>query len=221
MDTRMSSHSIAKITRNPFPKEWRSTITWTPPLSFISPGTASGSFVVTLNDLWDPDVSNVLGNGQALYTDQLLSATGPYQKFRVNGWKSSIELINASPSTAGGSPMPLDIYIMQGASDSNDVDTFSELQSSPGVETSVLGPNPTALSQRTWYFNGKITDYVPEITAEDQNYTGTYSSSPASKIYMGVGYKNGDPSDGTAVKLYAKVKVEYDVTFFARDGVTS
>jgi hypothetical protein len=220
-DVRMSSHSLAKITKSPFPREWRTKVTWTPPCSWIAPGSASGAFVVRLNDIYDPDYSNSLGNGQPLYTDQMMSATGPYQCFRVDGWKATVNLCNVSPTTAGGSPMPLDVYIMQGATNATDVDTFSELAALPGVETDLLGPSLTVLCQKEWSFNGRTRDYIPKITSEDDSYSGAYNASPSKLLYMGVGYKNGDPTDATAVKLFAKVVIEYDVVFYARDAVVS
>lgn len=220
-DYSMSANAVSKISKNPFPREWKTTFSWMPSQVLLAPGAASGAFVLRLNDLYDPDYSNSLGNSQPLYFDQLLSATGPYQKFRVDGWRVKIELVNVSPNTSGGSPMPLDIYLMQGATNAVDVDTFNELISSPGVETAILGPSGTTLGQRSWNFNGRLKDYIPDNTSVDLSWCGDYTTTPSSCIFMGVGYRNGDAVDTTAIKLFVKVIVEFDAIVFARDAIGS
>jgi len=216
------SRQIAPITKHPFPREWRTKITWDPSTALLSPGAVSGAFVVALNDLYDPDYSNVLGNNQPLFTDQIISATGPYQNYRVDGWKCKITVSNVSPVTSGGSPMAIDMYSMQGSTNAVDVDTFSELQSSPGVVTHLLGnTNNGSKSYHTWYMNGRTSAYIPTGSSKDQDYCGAYNASPAKRLFLGVGYRNADVTDTAYPKIFVKFEMELDVVFFARDAVIS
>ena len=44
------------------------------------------------------------------FFDQLLSATGPYQNFRVNAWKGKITLVNVSAAD-GAAPLPWSVIL--------------------------------------------------------------------------------------------------------------
>lgn len=214
---------ISRFAQHPFPKEWKTKITWDPPIYFASPGTTSNASVIRINDLYDPDYSNVFGNGQPLFTDQMISATGPYQRFRVDGWKAKIQILNVSPTNTDGSYMPLDVYLCQGANNATDVDTFSELQASPGVITDMIGASAVSghMAQKTFYLNGRTSAYIPPGTKNDDDYIGDYTTSPAKPLFLGIGLKNGNAADTVAIKYYVKLQVEFDVVFFARDAVAS
>lgn len=214
---------ISKFAQHPFPAEWRTKITWNPPTAYLNNLATSNAVVVRLNDLFDPDYSNSFGNGQPLFTDQMISATGPYQRFRVDGWKCKVEICNVSPGGTGGTLMPIDVYLCQGANNATDVDTFSELQSSPGVITSMLAPATVAghKAQETFYLNGRTSAYIPAGTKYDDDYVGDYATSPAKPLYLGIGVKIADGSDTTYAKAFVKIQIEYDVVFFARDAVAS
>lgn len=212
---------ISKFAQHPFPREWRTKITWDPSTALLTPGSNQAAYVIRLNDLFDPDYSNVFGNGQPLFTDQMISATGPYQRFRVDGWKVKIILANASPAGTNANTMPLDVYMCQGANNATDVDTFGELVSSPGTITDMLGGTGSCKDVKEYYLNGRTTAYVPPGTAKDDDYIGDYNTSPAKPLFLGIGFKNADVTDSAALKIHVKIQVEYDVVFFARDAVAS
>lgn len=212
---------ISKFAQHPFPAEWRTKITWDPSTALLAPGANQAAYVVRLNDLYDPDYSNFVGNGQPLFTDQMISATGPYQRFRVDGWKCKITLANASPAGTSANTMPLDVYICQGANNAVDVDTFGELVSSPGTITDLLGGTGSCKDVKTWYINGRTNAYVPPGTAKDDSYCGDYTTSPSKQLFLGIGFKNADITDSAALKVHIKMQIEFDVVFFARDGVAS
>jgi len=214
---------INKFAQHPFPKEWRTKITWDPPTWFSNNSSTSNAAVIRVNDLYDPDFSNVFGNGQPLFTDQMISATGPYQRFRVDGWKAKIEICNVSPAGTDGTYMPIDVYLMQGANNTTDIDTFAEIQSSPGVITDMIGPAGAAggKSQKVFYINGRTKAYIPAGTKDDDDYVGAYDASPAKPLYLGIGAKIANGSDTSYVKFFVKVQLELDVVFFARDAVAS
>jgi len=214
---------ISRFAQHPFPKEWRTKITWDPPTWFSNNSSTNNAGVIRVNDLFDPDYSNVFGNGQPLFTDQMISATGPYQRFRVDGWKAKIEISNVSPAGTDGTLMPIDVYLMQGANNGVDVDTFAELQSSPGVITDMIGPAGSAgsKSQKTFYLNGRTSAYIPPGTKFDDDYIGDYATSPAKPLYLGIGCKIANGADTSYVKFFVKLQLELDVVFFARDAVAS
>lgn len=212
---------ISTLAKEPFPKEWNTNMTWSPDTYLLAPGAASGAVVVRVNDLFDPDYSNVFGNNQPLFSDQIMSATGPYQLFRVNNWKCKITLHNASGNGGGASgALPLDCYIAQGAISSTDVDTLAELKATPGRMTFLL-PQRDSGGCKTVYINGSAKAFTPGSTAEDIDYCGTYQTSPAKPIFLGIGVANAYTSDASSIQCYIKFEIQYNVTFFSRDGVTS
>lgn len=211
---------VPRILKDPFPPEWRTKLTWAPSTYLMAPGTTNGCLVIRVNDIYDPDVSNVLGNDQPLYTDQILSATGPYQLFHVNSWKAKITLCNVSGSGGGSSgDLALDGYVIQGGTSSTDVDTFAEDQFSAGRQTFMLGPKTASGNMKTIYFNGSQRAYTP--ASKDIDACGTYGASPSKPIFLSVGLKNAFTTDTGTIQCYIKVVVEYDVTFMHRDGIQS
>lgn len=211
----------SKITKDPFPREFRTTITWKSPLKYVAAGAISYVAQVALNGLYDPDHTNALGNGQPQYLDQLLSATGPYQRYKVMGWKCKIWLINISPSEPDGSAVPLDCIIAQGVRNAVDIDTFDELEGSPGTMLDVVGPGGTTKGQKMFFINGKTSDYVPAEKADDDEYSGTYNANPTKPLYLSIGVKNPYPSTSTNIKFLLKCQMECDVVFYERDGIVS
>lgn len=211
----------ARITKDPFPRETRTVITWKSPMRSFSPSAISYVQQVALNGLYDPDYTNALGNGQPQYLDQLLSATGPYQKYKVMGWKCKIWLINISPSEPDGSAVPLEVIIAQGVRNAVDIDTFDELEGTPGTLLDVLGPGGTTKANKVYYINGKTIDYVPAEAPDDNDYAGSYNANPTKPLYMSVGLKNPYGGTTTSIKFLMKMQIEYDVVFYERDGIVS
>lgn len=210
---------IPKILKDPFPPTFRTKLSWSPPTYLLAPGTTNGAIVIRVNDLYDPDVSNVLGNGQALFTDQMCSATGPYVAFYVNSWKCKFELCNASAAGGGSAgDLALDGYLVQGCTSSTDVDTFAELAALPGRQTFLLGPRSGA-PMKTLYINGSQKAITPN--SRDADHSGAYNASPAKPIYVALGLKNAYTTDTGTIQCYIKVSVEFDVTFMQRDAVDS
>lgn len=211
---------IAKISKEPFRPEWRTKLTWCPATYLLAPGTSNGAAVIKINDLYDPDFSNVFGNDQPLFTDQLMSATGPYQLFHVNSWKCKITFCNASGAGGGSAgDIALDGYVVQGATNSTDVDTFAELAASPGRQTFLLAPRTGDGSMKVIYVNGSQAAYTP--ADKDIEACGTYAASPTKPIYLSMGLKNAYTTDASTIQCYIKLEVEFDVTFMHRDGVAS
>lgn len=85
----------------PFPDKLQTTLLYRsiPINATGSAGTGTYLLQVMLNSPNDFDYSNVLGNKQPLYYDQLFSSTGPYQAYECKGWRTRITVINLA-STA-------------------------------------------------------------------------------------------------------------------------
>lgn len=210
---------LPKISKDPFPKEWRTKLTWNADTQYASPGSTSGASVISLTSLYDPDYSNHFGNFQPMCFDQVLSATGPYQNYRVNSWKGKITITNVSAAD-GSVPIALECYFKQGATNAVDVDTWSEIQSQTGVQTLLLGPVGSDSATKTIYFNGSLKSFIP-ADAEGEDFVGSYNSVPSKPIYAGFGYRNAKTGSASVVNCYIKVSIEYDVTLYAQDGVQS
>lgn len=210
---------VPKITKDPFPPEFRTKITWRGPLS-ISSGANSFVTQYYLNALNDPDATNADGNGVPEYLSQLLSGTGPYTKFRVLGWKAKILLVNVSGTEADGSVIPLEVSMAQGFFSLTDDDTYAEVYSLPGVQTGVLTPNGTTHAVREFNMNGKLKDYVPKGTDDDEDYCGAAATNPAKLLNLAVAVRNPYGAGSANIKCWHKVTIEFDAIFYSRDATT-
>lgn len=86
----------------PFPDRLQTTLLYRsiPINASGSAGTGTYLLQVRLNSPNDFDYTNVLGNKQPLYYDQLFSATGPYQAYECKSWRTRITVINLANTAA-------------------------------------------------------------------------------------------------------------------------
>lgn len=213
---------VPKITKDPFPPEFRTKITWRGPAS-VSGGANSIVTQYNLNALYDPDATNADGTGLPEYLTQICSGTGPYKKYRVIGWKAKVLLLNVSGTEADGSVIPLEVSMAQGFFDLTDDDTYAEVYSLPGVQTGLLTPSATTHAIREFNMNGKLKDYVPKGTADDEDYcgqVGVNSSLPAKIVNLAVAVRNPYGAGSANIKYWHKITIEFDVIFYSRDATT-
>lgn len=194
-------------------------MTWNADTQYSNPGATSAASVIALTSLYDPDYSNHFGNFQPMFFDQLLSATGPYQNYRVNSWKGKITLVNVSAAD-GSVPLALECYFKQGLTNAVDGDTWAEVQSQAGVQTFLLGPPTSDSATRTIYFNGKLNDFIA-VGADGEDYIGLYNSSPSKPVYGSIAIRNAKSGSAASINCYIKLSMEFDVTVYAQDGVQS
>lgn len=194
-------------------------MTWNADTAYLAPGTTTAYTVIALTGLYDPDNSNNLGNFQPMFFDQLLSATGPYQNYRVNGWKGKMTIINGTAND-GGVAIPLDVYYKQGLTNVVDGDTWAEVQSQPGVQTLLVGPPGSDSSTRTMYFNGRLDDYIAK-NADGEDFKGAYNSNPTQPVYGSIAFKNAKVASTGSITVFLKVSIEFDITVYSQDGVQS
>lgn len=86
----------------PFPDRLQTTLLYRsiPIVANGSAGTGTYLLQVRLNSPNDFDYTNVLGNKQPLYYDQLFSATGPYLAYECKSWRTRITVINLASTAA-------------------------------------------------------------------------------------------------------------------------
>lgn len=157
-----------------------------------------------LNSLYDPDLT--FAGGQPLYFDQLLSATGPYQRYLVRKVQLKLTCTNMTTNSVlcafYAQPGPVDLPSKDGVLEK------------PRVRSFVLSPNTGGLSTKTLRFNLKISQIlgIPSKRVEmDDVYSGLYNANP-SQIAYGVFMAYSMPPSSTV----ATVSVVAELTFKAQ-----
>jgi len=178
----------------------------------VNPGTVTGVQRFRLNDIYDFDYDNNFGNKQPLYYDALLSGTGPYRSFRVEGWTISFKITNASE-------LPCMIYYQNGSyKQVNDADIISELQNMPDVQSLML----SGKSGSKGYGEIRAKGTLKRVLGRDPDDVneGQWDTSPNSTIFGTIGYTALDGSS-TTLSLHMEVTVTFDVYLFNRDAAVS
>lgn len=97
IDSSATSYGLGKFSgEGPFPEKLVTSLLYrSVPIKLDgSAGTGTALCRVRLNDPYDFDYDNVLGNKQPLFYDQLFTATGPYTAYEVRAWTTRISIIN-------------------------------------------------------------------------------------------------------------------------------
>lgn len=143
----------------------------------ISSGAAAVAYTQWRpNDLYDFDVSGNFGNKQPLYYDQLLSATGPYKRYMVYAWKTTLTIFNTSD-------IPLEIFVDTNTMNSlTDADTVTEIANRRGVIKRLITAQANAKPYTTisWFKN--LNSIVPGARASINEWGGYYTGSPNNYI---------------------------------------
>lgn len=212
-------NSIPRMPVNPFPVTLRTTVSWNPPAIEQIPAAVSAVVQFRLNDVFDPDVSNIM-NGQPLYLDQLMSSTGPYKAFIVHGWKSKFVIINTAgiDATAPTARNTLECIAHQGTELAAESDTNAELQALPNQQRYLIqGEDQAPLNKKVIYMNGRASDFTTK-TAFDSTMQGNFAASPALAIFGTIGLRSLENSN---IRYCIHAVVEFDVEFFSMDGAAS
>lgn len=178
----------------------------------VTPGTVTGVQRFRLSDIFDFDYDNNFGNKQPLYYDALLSSSGPYKSFRVEGWTISFKIINATD-------VPVMIYYQNGTYKSiNEVDIISELQNFPDIQSLML----TGKGGSKGYGEIKATGTMKRVLGRepDDVNEGAWDTSPQAGLYGTIGYTALDGAS-TTLSLQMEVNVVFDVYLFNRDATVS
>jgi hypothetical protein len=196
----------------PFPRKLATTLLYRsdPSAQTGTPVTGSDIITVGLNDLFDFDNSNDLGNKQPLFYDQLFSAAGPYVRLECKSWRTAITLINTGAE-------PLSVY-WNGhgvAALATDEDTLSEYTNRPYVQVFHLGPNGSSMDRCIIKSRGKWSDHNTDIQGTAQNYNG----SPSTVIFGSLFTKS--PSSLTAPTYVVAMDHYFDIVALRGDATSS
>lgn len=115
-------------TLGPFPKVMNTTLVYkNPSVNVTSAGISSYNYCnFALNSMFDFDQTNIIGNKQPLFYDQLLSIDGPYKNYKVNAWKTTIKFINLSDKA-------MFVYYDGNLTALTETDQLNEVQNRRGV----------------------------------------------------------------------------------------
>jgi len=130
-----------------------------------------------LNSMFDPDMSNYLGNKSALFKDVLLTANGPYKNYKVNAWKVKLTLLNLSNNA-------IYVYYDPAAYDNSEADTQTEMQTRRGVSVRTLTGQANSRPSCVINSYGSLKRFAPGGISSSENYSADYGANP-SKLIVG------------------------------------
>lgn len=200
----------------PFPRIKATTMVYKNPSTTIASGGLLSYKAVQFaaNSMFDYDVTNVLGNKQPLYYDQLLSSDGPYKQYRVNAWKTKIRVLNLSDKA-------LNIYWDPATVNSwNDNDQPVEMQNRRGVRYTQLTAQNNAKPSCTFTSFHKLKNVVPQVATQTTQYLGGWAANPSIGIAQTL---VAETIDGSTAAFNFAVEVEhiFYVTLFDSDAIIS
>ena len=164
-------------------------------------------------DLFDFDYTNNFGNKQPLYYDQLLSTTGPYKRYVVNAWKTTLTVFNLS--TQG-----LEVFVDTNTVNSFlDTDTLSEMANRKGVIKRVITAAANAKPMCTISWFRKLKSLVPESRSSVGEWGGNFNTSPNNFISNTLACQSIDGVSTHTVRV--KIQHIFYVTLFETDGIIS
>lgn len=196
----------------PFPNKLATTLLYrsVPVVQTGSAGTGTYFLNVVLNDLFDFDYSNVLGNKQPLFYDQLFGATGPYQRMECKSWRTRITVINQGSEAVS-------VY-WNGRGTANSVteeDTLAEVTNRPYMIQRHLAPKGSSGDRCYIKSSGRWSDHNTDNVGSAQ----AYNSSPSTQVF-GTLFCN-TPTTTTAPNLIIQVDHYFDIVALRIDASSS
>lgn len=211
--TRKRSSTLSKENfGHPFPAVKKTVMTYENELTQVGTTGALQAAQIACNSMYDLDRSGtVYGNKQPLYYDTLLTASGPYRRYRVTSWRTTYTLVNMTA-------VPVTIWVLPPTTSTTEIDSAAEADNFPGVKRVYLSAKDGSKNMDTITVTGNIWDAIP-LFADSDNAQGTYASDPASVVYGGI---LAHTSDGTTVaNVYVAIKHEMDVELSELDALVS
>lgn len=216
--TRKPRKTIRKIPRplgQPFPKVMNTTLVYKNSSTNLASSGLLPYQAVTWanNNMYDFDTSNVLGNKQPLYYDQLLSVDGPYKNYKVNGWKTTIKLINLSDR-------PLFVFFEPSTFSYFEADTPIEIENRKGVQERLLTSASNAKPIAYFSKYTSLKSVAPKTISQGENYQAPYNANPQQQIYSSLVWKTIDGSI-TAFQVALHVSHVFYVQLYNDDSIIS
>lgn len=216
-----SKKLLGDPSRNPFPDVMSTTFTYPIDTFVINSGAvADESIIFKLNSIYDFDYSNVIGNTQPDYMDQLISATGPYRDYMVKGWRLKATVDNLT-GFGGDAAAPLHVILGQGYLAAADCNTYTKMKHLPNTQHAQLAWYGQPPTRTVMEINGKSTDYVP-ARIEDQSLVGNVGGDPVTVIYGALAWSSPTYAVNTeAPTVSVMIHCEFDVDLYLGDGTAS
>lgn len=195
---------VARIPRGiktgPFPRIMNTTLVYKHPSTNItSGGILSYNYCqFALNSMFDFDQTNIAGNKQPLFYDQLLGVDGPYKNYRVNAWKTTIRFINLTDKAMFVYYSPCDSLIF-------DADTVTEMQNRRGVQQFMLSAQNNAKPMCTITKYQSLKNFFPTSINQSENFGASYTSGPSTVAYSTLGWQ---PIDGSVTAHTVAIQVQ-------------
>lgn len=199
----------------PFPKIMNTTLVYkNPSTNITSNGFSSFTYCqFALNSMFDLDQTNVIGNKQPLFYDQLLSIDGPYRNYRVNACKTTIRFINLSDKA-------LFLYYDPCAAGLTEADSALEMENRRGVQCFTLTAQSNAKPMQTITKYQSIKAFYPTGVNQSENFSAAYNTGPSTVAYSTLGWKTIDGSVA-AYSVAIQVQNIFYCTLFNADSVQS
>ena len=174
---RRRKRKVAKRRAVSYPRPFPSTkkrcrLTYSTDVNLTSAAATDILAQIKCNDAYDTDASGLLSNVQPLFFDSLLTSSGPYWKYIVEGWTTIIEV-----QGHGGTYM---VYYGQDL-DGNSIDTRAEAQNWQGMQRKLLNTatNPVRIVKKSKLKNA--IGYPNQV--DPVEWGGQYNSSPSNVVY--------------------------------------
>lgn len=178
--------------RTPFPSVMTTQLVYQGDMSTnISSGASSTSYTTWRpNDMFDFDVSNNFGNKQPLYFDQLLSTTGPYKRYMVYAWKTTLTIFNLSDR-------PIECFIDTiSVNTTTDADSLSEVTDRKGIIKRIITGQANAKPYTTISWYKTLKSLVPVARDAVAVWGGNFATSPPNYVSNSLVCRSIDGASG-------------------------
>lgn len=195
----------------PFPQKLATTLLYrSAAVSATGGGAGTYAYSCALNNCMDFDVTNILGNKQPLYFDQLLSSTGPYQQWECKSWRTIVTVINIGAEA-------LSVYWngRGSAISSSEDDTLTEVTNRPYTQQRFLAPKGGTNDRAVFKTFGKWTDH----STDNLSNAAGYASQAPVVVYGNLFFQS--PSSLTAPTFILQIDHYMDILCDKIDGTTS
>lgn len=204
-----------RLSKGPFPIRMNTQLVYKAPSTTIASGGILNynSLTFGLNNMWDFDYSNQLGNKQPLFYDQLLSSDGPYKYYKVNAWKTTIKLINLSDKA-------LHVYYDPCVALVTDADTPTEIENRRGVQAFMLTAQANSKPMCTITKYQTLRSFYPNSINQSENFSGSWNASPSTNAFANLLWKT---IDGSVASFSVAVQIQhiFYVTLYNADSIIS
>lgn len=204
-----------RIPKGPFPRVMNTSLVYKCPSTTItSTGVNSYNYCqFALNSMYDFDQTNIAGNKQPLFYDQLLGVDGPYKWYKVNAWKTTIRFINLSDKAMFVYYSPCDSTLLE-------ADTANEMQNRRGVQSFTVTAQANAKPMVTIKKYQTLRNFFPSSINQSENFSAAYTSGPSTVAYSTLGWQTVDGST-TAYSVAIQVQHIFYCTLYNADSTQS